>query len=114
MSVSLPVPELRLLASSWALALRADRKSPQTLKDLPGWAALLPRLCDAQGVEALSRPSLRARVGAEPVRTRVAVKVFGRIGCLQHSRAAQDRIPERRTRFSNRSRPHHTRLYIRL
>src|SRR6476660_4855200 len=58
MSVSLPVPELRLLASSWALALRADRKSPQTLKDLPGWAALLPRL--------VRRPRGRGAVPAEP------------------------------------------------
>ena len=32
MSESLSVAELRLLASSWALSLRADRKSPQTLK----------------------------------------------------------------------------------
>lgn len=64
MSVSLNVPECRLLADSWALSLRADRKSPQTLKSYGDGLRYFLDWCEQRDAEPLSRASLRAWVTA--------------------------------------------------
>ncbi|GAA1987185.1 hypothetical protein GCM10009817_30870 [Terrabacter lapilli] len=54
--------DLRLLAASWALALRADRKSPQTLKTYSDGVRFYLAWCEAQVADPLARASLRAWV----------------------------------------------------
>ncbi|MBU3751814.1 MAG: integrase, partial [Mycobacterium sp.] len=83
---TISVPDLESLLDSWALALRADRRSPSTIDSyLRGVRALL-RWCAAEGRPAvLDRPTVRAWVaglldgGAEPNTARsrqMAVKRF--------------------------------------
>ena len=56
--------DLRSLGDSWALSLRADRKSPQTLKSYGDGLRLYLDWCEAEEVDALSRASIRAWVSA--------------------------------------------------
>lgn len=53
------VTQLTALAQSWQLALRADRKSPQTLKAYGDGLRLYLSWCEQDGHEPLSRASLR-------------------------------------------------------
>ena len=62
MSAPLTVSDLRLLATSWALSLRADRKSPQTLKVYGDGLRFYLHWCEAQSVDPLTRASLRSWV----------------------------------------------------
>jgi integrase/recombinase XerD len=62
MAPPLTVREAELLAESWQLALRADRKSPQTLKTYGDGLRLYLTWCAAAEVEPMSRGSLRAWV----------------------------------------------------
>lgn len=55
---------LRDLGESWALALRADRKSDQTLKAYGDGLRLYLDWCQAQDVPPLERASIRAWVAA--------------------------------------------------
>jgi site-specific recombinase XerD len=64
MGVSLTVVDLRLLAASWALSLRADRKSPQTLKAYADGVRFYLDWCEREGVDPLARTSLRSWVAA--------------------------------------------------
>lgn len=56
--------DLRELSSSWALSLRADRKSPQTLKAYGDGVRFYLDWCERTGAEPLSRSSLRSWVAA--------------------------------------------------
>lgn len=62
MSETLSVADLRSLAVSWALSLRADRKSPQTLKAYGDGVRFYLDWCEAGGHDALQRGTLRAWV----------------------------------------------------
>lgn len=62
MSVSPSVDELRPLAESWALSLRADRKSPQTQKSYADGVRFYLAWCRTEGVAPLLRSSIRAWV----------------------------------------------------
>ena len=62
MSVSPSVTELQALAQSWALSLRADRKSPQTLKAYGDGVRFYLAWCLEQDAEPLQRASIRAWV----------------------------------------------------
>ena len=64
MSESLSVADLRLLAASWALSLRADRKSPQTLKAYGDGVRYFLDWCERHEATPLSRASLRGWVSA--------------------------------------------------
>jgi len=55
-----PAPTLDLLLPSWLLTLRADRKSTATIKTYGDGARYYLAWCAEQGVEPLSRSSLRA------------------------------------------------------
>lgn len=59
MSSSLTVPEAELLAQSWQLALRADRKSPQTLKTYGDGVRLYLAWCATHDLAPMERGSLR-------------------------------------------------------
>lgn len=54
--------ELRALGESWALSLRADRKSPQTLKAYGDGLRFYLAWCEAQDRDPLERDALRAWV----------------------------------------------------
>lgn len=56
------VAELRTLSSSWAVSLRADRKSPQTVKTYTDGLRFYLDWCEAQAVDPLSRSSIRSWV----------------------------------------------------
>lgn len=58
MSPALSVSELELLAQSWQLALRAERKSPQTLKTYGDGVRQYLAWCDVEGADPLVRASL--------------------------------------------------------
>lgn len=60
--MSLPVDDLRTLAESWALSLRADRKSPQTVKVYGDGLRFYLDWCHAGDHPPLERASLRAWV----------------------------------------------------
>lgn len=60
--MSLSVAELRALSESWALSLRADRKSPQTLKAYGDGVRFYLDWCHAGEHDPLARVSLRAWV----------------------------------------------------
>lgn len=62
MSVSLSVSELRELATSWSLSLRADRKSPATLKAYGDGLRYFLDWCEQHEAEPLTRASLRGWV----------------------------------------------------
>jgi integrase/recombinase XerD len=64
MSSTPPVPDLALLAPSWHLALRADRKSPQTIKNYLDGVRFYLAWCAAEQAEPLNRSSLRAWITA--------------------------------------------------
>jgi hypothetical protein len=68
---TLGVEDLRSLAASWMLALRAERKSPQTLKNYGDRGAVLPAWCQQGSADPLARDSLRGWV-AELVETAMA------------------------------------------
>ncbi|MFW5471063.1 tyrosine-type recombinase/integrase [Knoellia sp. CPCC 206435] len=68
---SLGVPDLRLLATSWMLGLRAERKSPQTLKNYGDGVRFYLDWCQRGSADPLARDSLRAWV-AELVDTGMA------------------------------------------
>ncbi len=59
-----PAPDLDLLLPSWLLAMRADRKSPQTVKSYTHGVRFYLAWCTEHGVEPLSRSSLRAWTSA--------------------------------------------------
>lgn len=58
MSSSLSVPEAEQLATSWQLGLRAQRKSPQTLKAYGDGVRFYLAWCTQEGVPPLARSSL--------------------------------------------------------
>lgn len=60
--MSLTVDDARTLAQSWALALRAERKSPQTLKSYGEGVRQFLDWCEASEVEPFLRSSLTAWV----------------------------------------------------
>ncbi|WP_141494399.1 tyrosine-type recombinase/integrase [Kytococcus schroeteri] len=62
MTDALDVPACRDLAQSWALALRADRKSPQTLKVYGDGLRLYLDWCETNEAPPMERASLRAWV----------------------------------------------------
>ena len=51
------VEDLRSLAASWMLALRAERKSPQTLKSHGDGARFYPHWCTQGSADPLARDS---------------------------------------------------------
>jgi len=55
-----PAPNLDVLLPSWLLSMRADRKSAQTIKTYTDGVRFYLAWCAGQGVEPLSRSSLRA------------------------------------------------------
>lgn len=57
-------PDLAALASSWEIALGAERKSPQTIKAYTDGVRYYLTWCDAQGSPALERDTLRAWVSS--------------------------------------------------
>ena len=59
---ALDVQDLRLLAASWTLALRAERKSPQTLKNYGDGVRFYLDWCAAHDRVPLQRDSLRGWV----------------------------------------------------
>ena len=59
---SLTVDDLRLFASSWALSLRADRKSAQTLKAYGDGVRFYLDRCERESADPLARASLRGWV----------------------------------------------------
>lgn len=62
MSESLNVADLRSLAESWALSLRADRKSPQTIKSYTEGLRFYLNWCEQEDAAPLERASIRAWV----------------------------------------------------
>lgn len=85
MSETLRVADLRTLAGSWELSLRADRKSPQTLKAYGDGLRFYLDWCERGQHDPLARVSLRAWVtdlldgGAAPATARsrqLAVRRF--------------------------------------
>lgn len=64
MSVSLSADELRLLTQSWTLSLRADRKSPQTLKAYGDGVRYYLAWCESQAVAPLARSSIRSWIAS--------------------------------------------------
>lgn len=62
MTESLSIDDLRSLADSWALSLRADRKSAQTLKAYGDGLRFYLTWCDEQAADPLQRATLRAWV----------------------------------------------------
>ena len=56
------VSDLRLLAGSWLLSLRAERKSPQTLKNYGDGVRFFLDWCQAHDADPLARHSLRGWV----------------------------------------------------
>jgi site-specific recombinase XerD len=64
MSASLTVPEVELLTQSWQLSLRAERKSPQTLKAYGDGVRQFLAWCAQNDVPAMSRASLNQWVAA--------------------------------------------------
>lgn len=59
-----PAPDLDALMLSWALSLRADRKSQQTIKSYSDGARLYLAWCREQGRDPLERTSLRTWVAS--------------------------------------------------
>ncbi|GAA1783632.1 MAG: tyrosine-type recombinase/integrase [Actinobacteria bacterium] len=59
MPKSPPAPDIAVLLPSWVLSLRADRKSPQTIKSYSDAARLYISWCEAEGATPLDRTSLR-------------------------------------------------------
>ena len=55
-----PAPDLDLLLPSWLLSMRADRKSAATIKTYTDGVRFYLAWCAEEGVEPLSRSSLRA------------------------------------------------------
>lgn len=53
---------LDALSQSWVLSLRADRKSPQTIKTYSDGVRFYLAWCTADGLDPLARVSLRAWV----------------------------------------------------
>jgi len=78
----LNVTDAPLLAESWQLALRADRKSPQTVKPYGEGVRQSLTWCEAHDAAPFVRPSLRdwvagwlageGELGARPTRTPAA------------------------------------------
>jgi len=98
--VTVPDPDLAALLPSWELALRAERKSPQTGKTYGDGVPAYLRLCDANDRPAvLSRRQLAGFVdallsdGAQPLPGRVPLISTTARG-LRHDRAP--RTPDRR------------------
>lgn len=58
----LSVDDLRVLGESWALSLRADRKSPQTIKAYGDGLRFYLDWCEGEDAEPLERSSVRAWV----------------------------------------------------
>jgi site-specific recombinase XerD len=80
-----PEPDLGVLLSSWELHLRAERKSPQTVKTYGDGVRRYLGYCQEQGLSTLDRSSLAAFIaalldaGAEPATGRsrhLAVRRF--------------------------------------
>jgi site-specific recombinase XerD len=61
-SQALTTSDARILAQSWQLALRAERKSPQTLKAYGDGLRYFLDWCDANDAEPMSKASLSAWV----------------------------------------------------
>lgn len=61
---SLDVPSVRLLSQSWQLALRAERKSPQTLKTYGDGLRLYLDWCEAESAEPMTRAALNGFTAA--------------------------------------------------
>ena len=59
---ALSVEDLRSLAQSWMLALRAERKSPQTLKNYGDGVRFYLHWCEQGSADPLARDSLRSWV----------------------------------------------------
>lgn len=85
MTTDLDVPELQSLAASWQVSLRADRKSPQTLKGYGDGLRAYLAWCEEAQAPPLARTSLRQWVsdlldaGAAPATARarqLAVRRF--------------------------------------
>ncbi|CAM3594190.1 tyrosine-type recombinase/integrase [Nocardioides zeicaulis] len=64
MSTSLTVPQAELLAQSWQLSLRAERKSPQTLKSYGDGVRQYLAWCASHDAPMASRASLNQWVAA--------------------------------------------------
>lgn len=71
-----PAPDIGLLVPSWVLSLRADRKSPETIKSYGDGVRFYLDWCRREGASPLDRASLRAWVtslldiGAQPTTAR--------------------------------------------
>lgn len=57
----MPTPDLRALLASWELSLKAERKSPQTIRSYCGGVELFLTWCEANGhPSTLDRPTVQA------------------------------------------------------
>ena len=62
--MSVPQPDIRPLVSSWMLALRAERSSPETLKTYSDGVRFYLDWCEENAVEPLLRSSLNLWIAA--------------------------------------------------